>query len=561
MRRLLEFIVGHSLDFPGEPLKEITIGTSLYTAEGDFDPRLSAAVRVDATRLRARLREYYASEGASDSWIIDLPKGTYTPNFRPVAASSANHTTAAPEPSIAVLPFSNLSPEPGDYFSDGLTEEIIHALASVPGIRVVARTSCFAFKHRNADVREVGRTLNVGFVFEGSVRKSGQSLRVTVQLVSTTDGFQLWSRRYERHVEDVFAMQDEIALEIVNTLRAGGVSPAPNPGSNRPENFEAYSWYLRGRHHLNRQTRETLHRAIECFEESLARSPEFGPALSGIAVAWLHLGLFAMAAPLEAMPQAREAAARALTVNELDAEALSVLACIKGMFDWDWPAAEMLFRKAVNAGPGADFPKHLYTMFTLLPLARFEESLDLLEEASRIDPLSLFVSASKGAALLLMRQPAEAEAEYRRALELDPEFWRGALGLGRCYESQGRLGDGIACFERAKLLSDRVPSAIGGLGRTYALAGRQQEAVQQLEELEELARHRYVSPYGRVLIFLGLGDDRVFEWLQRSYDERAGWLMYLATDPRFDCLRSDSRFTALLHNLRLPVIASSTASG
>jgi tetratricopeptide (TPR) repeat protein len=231
------------------------------------------------------------------------------------------------------------------------------------------------------------------------------------------------------------------------------------------------------------------------------------------------------------------------------------------MFEWDWAAAEMLFRKAVDAEPGADFPKHLFTMFTLLPLGRFEESLNLLAEASRIDPLSLFVSASRGAALLLARQPAEAEAEYRRALELDPEFWRAIVGLGRCYEVQGRLGDALACFERAKLLSDRVPSAIGGLGRTYALAGRRQEAERQLEELEDLARHRYVSPYGRVLIFLGLGDDRVFEWLQRSYDERAGWLMYLATDPRFDSLRSDSRFTALLHNLRLPVIATSATGG
>ena len=185
--------------------KEIAIGNELYASSGDFDPRLSAVVRVDATRLRNKLREYYDTEGSSDPLLIDLPKGTYTPVFRsggsqPVQSESG--VASRTEPSIAVLPFSNLSPEPGDYFSDGLTEEIIHALSSVRGMRVVARTSCFALKHRNADVREVGRTLDVDYVLEGSVRKSVNALRVTVRLVSTNDGYQLWSRRYDKQIDE-----------------------------------------------------------------------------------------------------------------------------------------------------------------------------------------------------------------------------------------------------------------------------------------------------------------------------------------------------------------------
>ena len=220
MRRFLEFVVEQTLSSPNEPLKEMIVGTELYSSREDFDPRLSAAVRVDATRLRAKLREYYASEGAADHFVIELPKGSYTPVFREnTSRPGSTAATASTEPSIAVLPFSNLSPEPEDYFSDGLTEEIIHALSSVRGIRVVARTSAFALKHKHADVREVGRALNVGFVLEGSVRKSRKALRVTVQLVSTTDGYQLWSRRYDRQVDDVFAVQDEIATAIAGALQ------------------------------------------------------------------------------------------------------------------------------------------------------------------------------------------------------------------------------------------------------------------------------------------------------------------------------------------------------
>jgi adenylate cyclase len=186
IRRFLEFAVQHAIDAPQETLKEIIVGNELYAENGEFDPRLSSVVRVDATRLRTKLREYYDSEGAADPLLIELPKGSYTPTFRALSSGPREDAPAeyAREPSVAVLPFSNLSPDPGDYFSDGLTEEIIHALSSVLGIRVVARTSCFALKHRNADVREVGRTLHVEFVLEGSVRQSGDALRATVRLVT-----------------------------------------------------------------------------------------------------------------------------------------------------------------------------------------------------------------------------------------------------------------------------------------------------------------------------------------------------------------------------------------
>jgi TolB-like protein/Tfp pilus assembly protein PilF len=557
MRRLLEFIVEHSLSFPSEPLKEMTIGMELYPAAGEFDPRITSVVRVDGTRLRTKLREYYTTEGVGDPIVIDLPKGSYVPALR----KSADHLdlpraigTLSPELSIVVLPFSNLSPEPEDYLSDGLTEEIIHALSSIRGIRVVARASAFALKHKNADVREIGRALNVRFVLEGSIRKSGEALCVTVRLASSEDGYQLWSRRYERNIKDLFAVQDEIAVATANTLRVGPANLRPALLAKNASGFEAYEWYLRGRHHLNRQNNVELHRAIECFEQASAKSPEFAPALSGMAVAWFYLGMFAMEAPLEAMPKAQKAATRAIAMDEHNGDAFSVLASTKAMFEWDWSAAEVLFRKALAVQPGSEIAIHLFSAFALVPMARMKEAMSILDEARGIDPLSLLVAAGRGMVFLMCRQLAEAEQEYHRALELDPTFWRAMVGLGRCHEGRENYEDAIACYEQAKEVSDNVPTAIGALGRALALAGRTSQAHRLLDELEHLAQHRYVSPYGRVLIYLGLGDDRVFHWLERSCDERAGWLMYLATDPRFDPLRHDLRFRSVLEKLHLPIL-------
>ena len=557
MRRLLEFIVEHSLSLPNEPLKEMTIGMELYAAHGEFDPQVTSVVRVDGTRLRSKLLEYYATEGSGDPIIFDLPKGSYAPAFREAtdrAGSPPLAGIASPELSIVVLPFSNLSPEPEDYLSDGLTEEIIHALASIRAIRVVARASAFALKHKNADVREIGRALNVRFVLEGSIRKSGELLYVTVRLASTEDGYQLWSRRYERNIKDLFAVQDEIAVAVANTLCVDAANLRHALPGNNSRNFEAYEWYLRGRHHLNRQTAKELHRAIECFEQASLRNPEFATALSGMAVAWFYLGVFAMEAPLDTMPKAQRAATRAIAIDEHDGDALSVLACTKAMFEWDWSGAEALFRKSLAVQPGSEIAAHLFTSFALLPMARMKEAMHMLDEARRVDPLSLLVAASRGSVLLMSRRIAEAEEEYRRALELDSDFWRAFVGLGRCHEARENYGDAIACYRQAKEISDNVPTAIGALGRAYALAGQTEHAHRLLDELENLAQHRYVSPYGRVLIYQGLGDDRVFTWLERSCNERVGWLVYLATDPRFDPLRQDIRFRSVLEKLNLPIL-------
>lgn len=282
LRKYLEFVVEHAVDRTGQGLKEVSIGIELYALGQDFDPRLSSVVRVDATRLRSKLLEYYSTEGVDDPIIIDLPRGTYTPVFREARNEQQlpnPNRSGAFEAAIAVLPFSNLSPDPEEYFSDGLAEEIIHALSSIYGIRVAARSSAFVFRHRNSDVREIGRTLNVDFVLEGSVRKSGKDLRVNVQLVNAAEGYQVWSRRYDRQLEDVFAVQDDIAGEVVKLLQTGRNEPSGRYIRLVPSDFEAYSLFLQGRYHLNRQSRAAFHSAIDCFTKALAR---FGGRFSPI---------------------------------------------------------------------------------------------------------------------------------------------------------------------------------------------------------------------------------------------------------------------------------------
>jgi tetratricopeptide (TPR) repeat protein len=258
--------------------------------------------------------------------------------------------------------------------------------------------------------------------------------------------------------------------------------------------------------------------------------------------------------PLEALSKARDTATRALAIDEREGEALSIAGCAKAMFEHEWASAEKLFRRALDAEPGSEISKHLFALCALLPMARMDEALEMVDEAMRIDPLSLFVSATRTAILLMNGRLVEAEAECRRALELDPDSWRAVVGQGRCYEMQGRYQEAIECFERATVLSDRVPTAIGALGRAHAVAGHRNEAQGLLLELDQLAQQRYVSPYAKALIYLGLGDERVFACLEQSYNHRTGWLMFLASDPRFDPLRSDGRFRSLLERLRLPII-------
>jgi len=470
----------------------------------------------------------------------------------PVLDAVAEQPTRAQErPSVAVLPFADTSPgRDQEYFCDGITEELIHALARIPELRVAARTSSFAFKGSAQDAREVARRLGVTSLVEGSVRSAGDRLRVTVQLVDASHGYQVWTGRYDRRMEDVFLVQDEIAHAIVENLRVRLLGPAPvaRPASS----LEAYKLFLLGRHHWNRQTEGELDRAIELFRRAAAVEPSFAPAWTGVAEALCLLVNWGSRAPQEVMPQAREAASRALALDETEAGAHSAMGVIETLLHYDWVASERQHRRALELRPGDATIRMYYAMSCLCPQGRHEEGLEQMRRAAEADPISPFIGLCHAWASWVARRHLEAEALCRQVLQLEPHFHLAHWTLGLVLEQQGRLAAALEAVEAARALSGDAPLILGELGRLRALHGDRAGAEELLAQLEGLAEGRYVSALDRAVVHLGLGEsDRALEWLERAYEERGNQLYWIKVNPRFDRLREHPRLKALLARMRL----------
>src|ERR1700693_4871519 len=416
--RFLRYTVEETLNGQTDKLKESLLGIDVFGRKPSYDPRVDAVVRTKAVKLRARLREYYESEGREDQIVIDLPKGGYIPAFRrrekPAIEAAApliaephrpheckpalatvlvvaflatsvyliskarTRSAGASSPqlaSIAVLPFADLSPDRDqEDFCDGMTEEIIDALAKVNGFRVVARTSSFAFKGKQQDIREIGKKLNVATVLEGSVRKDGNRLRVTAQLNSVADGYHLWSETYERELKDVFTVQDEISRAIVGTLqlKLANSGRQPRPPS---ANVEAYDLYLQGRYHWSRWRSEGAERAIEYFQQAIQKDPNYAAAYSGLADSYAWLGFFGALPPNEAMPKARQAALKALALDDTLAVAHTSLGYVKSLHEFDWPGAEREFKRALQLHSGDSEAHFGYGITYLAPVGRLDEAV------------------------------------------------------------------------------------------------------------------------------------------------------------------------------------------
>src|SRR5438128_2232527 len=411
---------------------------------------------------------------------------------------TASYSASPPKrASIAVLPLVNMSPDPeNEYFGDGLTEELINALTRITGLQVVARTSAFRFRGRVLDIREVGKQLNVSHVLEGSVRKSANRIRVTAQLINVADGYHLWSDRYDREIKDIFALQDEIAEQIVARLKLQFVPQQAGFPLVRQQtgNLEAYNLYLKGRYFWNKRTTADLQRAVECFQEAIAADARFAAAHAGLADAYATLGIYGSSAPSQVFPVAREAALRALEIDPRMAEALTSLACVRAVFDWDWPQAETDFLRAIELHHGYVTAHHWYAINCLVPQGRFAEAESELLLARELDPLSLVVSTTLGLRLYLERHYDQAVLEFRKVLTLDENFVMAHYFLGQTYEQQGKQVEAVASLERAVTLTSRGPEELAVLGHAHAVSGRVAEARKILEELSQASVRRYVSP-------------------------------------------------------------------
>ncbi|MFL6215173.1 MAG: tetratricopeptide repeat protein [Blastocatellia bacterium] len=459
-------------------------------------------------------------------------------------------------PSVAVLPFVNMSADPdNEYFCDGLAEELLNTLTKIEGLRVVARTSAFSFKGKNADVREIGSRLNVSAVLEGSVRRAGNRLRVMAQLVNVADGYHLWSDRYDRQMEDVFDIQDEITLAIADALKVKLLGEDKAVVLKKyTTNLEAYKSYLKGRYFWSKRP-GGLRKSIEYFEAAVAKDGTFSLAHSGLADSYAALGSWesGQMPPDEAMAKSKAAAMEALKLDSTLAEAHTSLGYCKLHYDWDWRGSEDEFRQALDLNPNYATAHHWYS-HQLLSLGRTEESLIESKRCLELDPLDLILNIHLGWHYYFARQFDEAIEQHRRAMEMEPNSLWPHFELGRAYEQKGMYGESVEEFEKALEISEGSTFVRAALGHVKALSGDKDSAYGLLEEMNKLSLKQFVPAYDIAIIHLGLGElDQALDWLERACQERSGWLTYLGIEPRLDRLRPDPRFKDLLARVGLPL--------
>jgi eukaryotic-like serine/threonine-protein kinase len=454
---------------------------------------------------------------------------------------------------IAVLPFVNASADPeNEYFSDGITDELITALTKVEGLQVASRTSVFALKGVREDVRALGGRLNVSAILEGSVRRAGQRLRITAQLTGVRDGRTLWSERYDRELADVFAIQDEIARTIVDTLRATLLQDLGDPTPVRyTANLKAYQLYLKGRYSWNRRTPAAIAEGIRYFEAAIAEDAGYALAYTGLADSYA-LQLDYRGAPVrEGLERARAEAQRALALDETLAEAHTSLAWVTFIYDWDWPLAGQHFRRAIELNPRYSVARQWHSWFQVA-MGHTELAIAEGRQAIALDPASVSIRRSLGWLYYYARQPDLAFEQLRRAVAMNPTAEENHRLLGLTYLHVGQWDEAAAAFREARAISESPALAEAGLGAVAAARGRPEEARAILAELEARRRDAYVSPVALVMVHTALGDaDRAFEWLDCAYEERRGWLAYLNVEPMLDSLRGDARFRRLVERMRL----------
>lgn len=476
--------------------------------------------------------------------------GTATrPGFTPGAPSDRDRRT------IAVLPFENMSPDPeNEYLSDGITDELIDALTEVAGLHVASRTSAFAFKGRREDVRTIGAQLGVTAVLEGTVRTSGNRLRITARLTDVAAGRHLWSERFDREIQDIFTIQDEIARIIVQTLRGHLLGDVGEFAPRRhTQNVRAYNLYLRGRFHWNLRTPEDIARAIDLFEEAIAEDPDYALAYTGLSDAHAIQLDYRGLPVAEGMARAKAESQKALELDEGLAEAHTSLGWVNFIYDWDWAAAEQEFRRAIELDPRYA-TAHQWYAWLHMAMGRIEDALSEGRRAVELDPAAISVRRSLGWLYYFALRPESAIGHLRLAVTIDPEAEETHRVLGLAYLQAGRHESAEATLREAvRLAHGSTAYSLATLGYVAARHGDRAAAERAVDELRhDESAGRYVSPVAFATLYLGLEEsDLVFEALERAYAERRGWLAYLNVEPLLEPVRNDERFRDLRRRMRL----------
>jgi type II secretory ATPase GspE/PulE/Tfp pilus assembly ATPase PilB-like protein/TolB-like protein/CheY-like chemotaxis protein/Flp pilus assembly protein TadD len=450
-------------------------------------------------------------------------------------------------PSIAVLPFADMSPGHDlGYLCEGLAEELSGALSKLDGLRVASGTSSFRARAADMDVRDVGRQLGVGAVLRGSVQKAGDRLRISTRLINAEDGYDLWSERYDRTLDDIFALQDDISRSIVGTLSVVLLGRHATPiVETATRNAEAYDLYLKGRYHWNKRTEDGLTRSVELFKEAIRHDSGYALAHAGLADAYVTLAVYGALAPAEAMPAAMRAAERALSLDATSAEAVSAMGSVRALHLWDWEA-ESDFTRAIELDPKNAKAHHWYASNYLLPLARFADARAQLAIALRLDPFSPVIHATSGVVLYFERRFDEAITHLTKTAELDPAFGFAPYFLGQAYTQRGLHANAIAALSLAQHLMEKSPEVLAALAYSQAVAGESIDAERAMDELIRMSSQRYVSPVLMSQVALGMGDKaRALDFLKQAYELRATDLVWIGVRPVFDAIRSEPAFIEL----------------
>jgi serine/threonine-protein kinase len=610
LRRFLRFVVEETLAGRADGLKEYTVATEVCDRPADFDPRVDPVVRVEARRLRARLIDYYRTEGVRDRVVFQLPKGGYVPvvEIRPAqegvdishadvdaparaTADAADTQNAAPPPAtsrsaprqallaaaaiglaclafvwiwtarregaastngVAVLPFQNVGADADDeHFCFGLVEDLTAVLTQVPGLRVVARTSSEQFKGGHAP-GEVSRRLRVRYLVEGSVRREGRRLRVAARLVDATDGSHVWASTYDRDLEGVFAVQDELARAIGSALvprlglRADALKPRRGPASP-----VAYGLFLKGQFLF--RTQPGAHgEALAYLEDAIAKDPTYAPAHLEAAAVHAMAALDGISPPPAEVALSRQGVERALALDPELADAVALQAWLRFFNDWDWPGAEQLFQRALALNNASSTAHHRYALL-LMTDGRYDAAIAHVRQARDLDPLSYRLGTAAAVIHFCARRYPEAERLARDAVALAPGFYLAHLILGSTLTAQHRFDAAIAAYEHALKVLPNEPDALASLGRTLALAGRVADARAILARLDAPDVATPPSRYELAFLRGALGDrDGAFAELHTSIDRHENELVYLAADPLFDPLRDDPRWEEVVRRVGVP---------
>ncbi len=454
--------------------------------------------------------------------------------------------------SVAVLPFANASADPNtEYLSDGISESLSNSLSQLPNLQVKSHDSVSRYKGQEIDSQKAGRELGVRAILTGRVLQRGDTISISVQLVDVQGSNVIWGAQYNRKLADILAVQEEISREIYDKLRLRLTGEEKTRLAKRPtENIEAYQLYLKGRYYWNKRTEEGFRKAIEYFSEATEKDRNYALAHAGLADSYILLGGFGLLPPKEAFAKAREAATRALELDDTLAEAHTALAGIKKDYDWDRPGAEREFRRAIELNPGYA-TAHFWYGELLSQLGRHEEALAEIKRAQQLDPLSLIINTVSGKFLLYAGRDDLAIEQLRKTLEMDPNFAYAHYILGQTYVRKGEFVEAIAEFQTATTLSPNFTVYKGGLGHAYGRAGKSAEARKLLDDLKEQSKRRYVSWWDFAAIYAGLGEkDQAFAFLEKAYEQRV--VMWWNRSPLFDPLRSDPRFQDLQRRSGLP---------